>query len=215
MNREIKVERHGNPKFMIVHLYDDFEEKGLDELVSLISCRDYLFCGVKINDWNSECSPWPAKAVFGKDDFKGNAPVFLKELEETIKDIQKEEQLENIPVYLGGYSLAGLFALWAGCKSECFEAVAAVSASFWYPDFVSFMENNRINSHKVYLSLGNKEKNSRNPLLRTVEDCYEKIYEILLAQKVDVFHELNEGNHFVDGNLRMAKAYNWLTGKEV
>ena len=64
------------------------------------------------------------------------------------------------------------------------------------------------NIDKVYLSLGNKEKYSKNAILKTVEDKTKEIYNILGNIK-KVFEE-NEGNHFQDANIRVAKGIKWI-----
>ena len=50
-------------------------------------------------------------------------------------------------IVLGGYSLAGLFAHWAVCKEECFDAVAAASPSLWIVAWKGFSD-----AHEVYAS---------------------------------------------------------------
>ena len=46
-----------------------------------------------------------------------------------------------LPV-IAGYSLAGLFALWAAWNSGYFRRVASVSGSLWYPGFTDYIRNN-------------------------------------------------------------------------
>lgn len=65
---------------------------------------------------------------------------------------------------IGGYSLAGLFALWAAYQTDTFKAVAAASPSIWFPGFVDFMKDREIHTKRVYLSLGDKEEKTRIPL---------------------------------------------------
>ena len=46
-----------------------------------------------------------------------------------------EENIKDIPVILGGYSLAGLFALWSAYQESCavkFAAAAGMSPSVWF-----------------------------------------------------------------------------------
>ncbi|MBQ6125309.1 MAG: hypothetical protein IJL13_07895, partial [Spirochaetales bacterium] len=58
---------------------------------------------------------------------------------------------------------------------------------------------------KVYLSLGDREAKTRNPVMSTVQDNTEKMAELLKKRGADVSYELNPGNHFQDPELRMAK----------
>ena len=76
----------------------------------------------------------------------------------------------------------------------------------WYPDFAEYVKKNEIskNIDKIYFSLGNKEKNSKIEILKTVEDKTKEIY-YYLSKNINTIYEENEGNHFQDDILRMAK----------
>ena len=115
--------------------------------------------------------------------------------------------------YLGGYSLAGLFALWASCQTDRFVGIAAVSPSVWFPDFLEYMQENRIQSRLIYLSLGNKEEKTRNLMMSTVGDCIRKLYAWLQECDIPCILEWNPGNHFRESEIRTAKAFAWLLEK--
>ena len=70
----------------------------------------------------------------------------------------KEYLDKNKKYYLGGYSLAGLFSLWACCQSGKFAGIAAASPSVWFPGFLTYLEENEVKSPCIYLSLGDKEE---------------------------------------------------------
>ena len=75
-----------------------------------------------IKDWNQELTPWAAPAVFGKVPFGNGAEKTL----EFITSRLLPEVQENIPhLILGGYSLAGLFALWSGYQTDKFDGIVA------------------------------------------------------------------------------------------
>ena len=42
--------------------------------------------------------------------------------------------------YIGGYSLAGLFSLWAAYQTDVFSGFAAASPSVWFPGFIEYMK---------------------------------------------------------------------------
>lgn len=65
-------------------------------------------------DWNADLSPWRAKAVFrGQEDFAGNADAYLKKLVDCV--IAEAEAGQTIRRrMIAGYSMAGLFAMYAG-----------------------------------------------------------------------------------------------------
>ena len=112
--------------------------------------------------------------------------------------------------FIGGYSLAGLFALWAAYQTDAFFGVAAASPSVWFPGFAEYMRQNRIQSNAVYLSLGNREEKTHNPVMATVRDRIQEAHALVKAQGVNCFLEWNEGNHFKEPDLRTAKAFLWV-----
>lgn len=75
---------------------------------------------VQVNDRNRDLSPWKAPAVFGKENF-GNGAA------ETPAEVQRLCADQSKTYYIGGYSLAGLFALWAAYQTGLFKGVAAAS----------------------------------------------------------------------------------------
>ena len=58
---------------------------------------------------------------------------------------------------------------------------------------------------KIYFSLGDKEANTRNPILKTVEDNTRELSEYFKNLGSEVIFELNKGNHFTNTSLRSAK----------
>lgn len=112
--------------------------------------------------------------------------------------------------YIGGYSLAGLFALWAAYQTDIFSGVAAASPSMWFPDFDEYMKKNEIKTGTVYLSLGDREEKARNPVMATVGDRIREAHALLDELDVNCKLEWNEGNHFKDADIRTAKAFSWV-----
>lgn len=156
-----------------------------------------------VDDWNRDLSPWQAPAVFGKEDFGDGA-------RQTPQEILKYCEEDSRKYYIGGYSLAGLFSLWAVCQTDRFCGAAAASPSVWFPGFTDYLRDHRVQSKSVYLSLGNKEERSRNAVMAAVGDRIRETYEILRNQEIPCTLEWNEGNHFRDSELRTAKAFSWV-----
>ena len=156
-----------------------------------------------VDDWNRDLSPWQAPAVFGKEDFGDGA-------RQTLQEILKYCEEDSRKYYIGGYSLAGLFSLWAVCQTDRFCGAAAASLSVWFPGFTDYLRDHRVQSKSVYLSLGNKEERSRNAVMAAVGDRIRETYEILRNQEIPCTLEWNEGNHFRDSELRTAKAFSWV-----
>jgi predicted alpha/beta superfamily hydrolase len=117
-----------------------------------------------------------------------------------------------VKLYLGGYSLAGFFSLWAAYQTDRFAGVAAVSPSVWFPGWMDFAHEHSISAPRVYLSLGDKEERTRNPVMRTVGDNIRAQHELLESDAgcTDCTLEMNQGNHFKEPDLRTAKGFAWL-----
>ena len=58
---------------------------------------------------------------------------------------------------------------------------------------------------RIYISLGDKEKKTRHPLLKTVQDNTEAIVNHYRQLGMDVTFEINPVNHFEDVDYRSAK----------
>ena len=157
----------------------------------------------KVDDWNRDLSPWETPAVFGREGFGGGAAATLDKILKACGDRSKA-------YYIGGYSLAGLFALWCAYQTDLFRGAAAASPSVWFPGFTDYMRQNRIGTGHVYLSLGDREERARNPVMATVGARIREAHAVLTAQGIDCTLEWNEGNHFKDADLRTAKAFAWV-----
>ncbi len=191
---------------VLIQPVDEHDLSGLENEVALIkkiSGIDFRLIAVKVNNWNSDLSPWRAPAVFGKDDFGNGA---AKMLEEILKFCGNK----NKTYYIGGYSLAGLFALWATYQTDAFKGVAAASPSMWFPGFTDFMKEREIGTGTVYLSLGDREEKTRNPVMATVGEKMREAHALLSGRGVNCALEWNEGNHFQEADIRTAKAFSWV-----
>ena len=168
---------------------------------------DFCLLAIKVQNWNRDLSPWPAPAVFGKEDF-GNGAADM--LDEVLKICTNQEKT----YFIGGYSLAGLFALWAAYQTDVFKGVAAASPSMWFPGFADYMRENTIHAKSVYLSLGDKEEKTRNPVMAAVGDRIREAYGLLREHGINVSLEWNQGNHFKDADIRTAKAFAWVINEQ-
>ncbi len=204
----MEIYEFGNQSSDIVFIQpiDEHDFKNMKNEIAYITdhCnKAFRLIAVKINDWNADLSPWEAPAVFGKEDFGNGASDTLKSLLELCND-------ESKTYYRGGYSLAGLFALWAACQTEIFSGVAAASPSLWFPGFTDYMKENEIRCRNVYLSLGDREEKTRNPVMATVGERIREAYSLLTDKNINCILEWNKGNHFKDAGIRTAKAFLWL-----
>jgi len=188
----------------------DLEEvdKELD-VISKLTGQQFQWVGIQISNWQAELTPWAAPPVFGKVPFGDQAADTLHFITSELIPMTPASQ-----VLLGGYSLAGLFALWASYNSDKFDGIAAVSPSVWYPQWTDYAEAHTPFSHSIYLSLGDKEERARNPIMARVGDCIRRQHELLESQNIQTKLEWNVGNHFVDAGIRMAKGFGWLMNQK-
>ena len=117
----------------------------------------------------------------------------------------------DMPCVLAGYSLGGLFALWAAYRTESFDGICAVSPSLWVRGWDAYAEGRVACADAVYLSLGDKEERARNVCMAAVGDCVRRQASRLtrqLAEGKTVF-EWNRGGHFDDEPGRMARGLAW------
>ena len=204
----MKLYEFGDPDsdIVLIQPVDDHDLEGIEKEFATISnnCNmSFHLTAVRINDWNNDLSPWEAPAVFGNKGFGNGASNTLNELLELCGN-------KSRTYYIGGYSLAGLFSLWASYQTDIFGGVAAASPSIWFPGFAEYMRKNDIRTDTVYLSLGNREEKTRNPVMATVGDRIREAHVLLKESGVNNILEWNEGNHFKDADLRTARAFTWV-----
>ncbi|MBR1483179.1 MAG: alpha/beta hydrolase [Ruminococcus sp.] len=180
-----------------------------------LACGDFTLAEISGLNWNDELSPWSCLPRHERDEtYGGKADAYLDLLLRQILPAVRAE-LPDKPscILLAGYSLAGLFALYAATKCDVFQAIASCSGSLWFPDFKEYiLGQDTANFPKhLYFSLGDREARTRHPLFRAVEDNTRAIVAFLSANGVNTVLEMNQGNHFQEGMLRTAKGIKWMT----
>ena len=199
---------YGNPEAdtVLIQPTGEHEMASLENEVREIEKRtskEFRFIATKVENWNDDLSPWKAPAVFGNQDFGNGAADFLRNITELCSDPHKT-------YYLGGYSLAGLFSLWAAYQTSLFAGIAAASPSVWFPGFLDYVKAHKFQSSCVYLSLGDREERTKNSVMAAVGDCIRAYDNWLKEQKIQCTLEWNKGNHFQDPGLRTARAFSWV-----
>ena len=211
-----EVKKYGDPdsKKLLIQMTDDHDLELIENEVSYIreltGGDDFCLKAVRVESWNHDLSPWPAPAVFGNEDFGDGAPETLAWIMREAVGESPESLSSDRLVFLGGYSLAGLFALWAGYQTDRFSGIAAASPSIWFPGFDEYMNSHTIHTGSVYLSLGDREERTRNQVMSAVGERIRKAHELLTGQGITCTLEWNRGNHFKDADLRTAKAFAWV-----
>lgn len=201
------AEREGSP-LIILNNFEGDGKSVVDEILKLGSDDFNLLCIGNLK-WDHDMTPWYCPPLSPKDSpCTGGADEYLKILISEINPRAKK-LIKGEPSHLSivGYSLAGLFAIYAMYRTDVFDRVASMSGSLWFPDFKEYCMENEIKKQpdKLYLSLGDKEAKTRNNLLMTVQDNTEALVEYYKGLGIDVTWELNPGNHFKDAALRSAK----------
>lgn len=179
-----------------------------------LDCPPFTLVAIGGLDWNRELSPWTCDGtVRDAEPFGGQASGFLIELlNQIIPEV--ESSLPQQPTWRGiaGYSLSGLFALWALWQTDTFDRAASASGSLWFPGFIDYARENTMSStpDAVYLSLGKKESKTPNRMMRHVLDDTRAMEKLLIERGIPTTLELNPGNHFAQTDLRMARGIHWI-----
>ena len=182
-------------------------EDEVTQLAALLD-RPFLLVTIELDDWTIDLMPWwdgnisrdPEAGKHGQGTLEYILQGLLPEL---------ARRFGPRPVVLGGYSLAGLFALWASYQTDRFQAIAAASPSVWIHGWIPFAKKSRPMTEAVYLSLGNREEHVKNQAIARVGDNLRTYYE-LLRNQLDPEHctlVWEEGGHFNDNAGRLARAF--------
>ena len=207
-------------EYILIQPVDENDISVLDNEVKYIeenTDRNFSLVAFKIEDWNSELTPWEMPLLRGKGNFGDGATRTLEFIKNDLIPALSEcinAGNNGIKYILGGYSLAGLFSLWSGYQTDIFEGIAAVSPSVWYKKWIEYVETEKTLSEKIYLSLGDTEEKTKHQILSKIGDNIRKQYEILeKSENVKTVLEWNEGNHFKNPDIRTAKGFLWVINK--
>ena len=213
-NRPCRIYGEPHAEYLLLQMTGEHELQSMDSEVATIaqSAHHFLFAAIPVESWNDALSPWKSPAVWGKQGFGGNAADTLHFLtEQVIPTLKQRFALqENVRIILGGYSMAGLFALWASTQTNLFYGVAAASPSVWFPGWMEFEQQHPMQTQHIYLSLGDKEEHTKNAVMAVVGDNIRTLHSQLIARGADCTFEWNSGGHFKDADLRTARALRWV-----
>ena len=171
-------------------------EEELSSLEDLSTRFETNIVAISEMDWNNDLTPWKAPAV-KEGEFGGHAIQFLDRLKEDLFfNLEHSLKISKPKRYLIGLSLAGLFSVWAGVRKELFEGVGAISGSFWYDGFAEWLQNQaELKCVRFYISLGEKEKETKVKRFANIEADTMRVVEILMARGADVTFDMTEGGH--------------------
>ena len=170
----------------------------------------FVLATIELEDWMVDLMPW-ADGNISRD------PEAGKHGQQTLEYVllslipQLQQRYGPLPMILGGYSLGGLFALWASAQSDSFKAIAAASPSVWIRDWIPFAKKHAPMADDVFISLGNQEEHVKNLAIARVGDCLRAQYALLQEQLGPEHCTLvwEQGNHFNNNEGRLARAFAW------
>ncbi|MCG5031488.1 hypothetical protein MAF45_08545 [Mesosutterella sp. OilRF-GAM-744-9] len=199
------------PALVIVNEYED-DDGDLFEACRKAGCRGFVLAVLTDLDWNRDLSPWPEELPDFGGGFGGGAGNYLVRLQDEV--LPSLEAALSRPVsgrILAGYSMAGLFALWAATCGAPFSRFVSCSGSLWYPGFAERFASAAPDPapEAVYLSLGLREPRARSPLMARVGAATEAVYESLRRRGIRSTFEWNPGGHFTDPCGRLARGIAW------
>ena len=217
-SKNISIFLSTKPRTPIIYL-NTFSDEGrkVYEAAQATGCPPFTLVAISDLDWNHDMVPWDSPPAFkNAEPCTGGADDYLRLLtREIIPTPQKE--LPGVPSWRGiaGYSLAGLFALYAIYRTDLFSRIGSMSGSLWFPgmkDYIFSHESKRW-PDCVYFSLGDKESKTRNPILRSVRQSTEEIQAFYQDKGIDTVFQLNPGNHYDHAAERTAAGIAWMLSR--
>lgn len=212
--KQIDLFKNENEDVPIVYanMYQDAGREVLDACEKL-GCKSFHLVSITKLRWNEELSPWPHEPIVSKSDpFTGEAARYASCLTEEILPCVEEKMKKPSLRIIAGYSMGGLFALYAPYITDAFSRVVSASGSVWYPDFVSYVKEHDFlrKPESIYLSIGDLESRTKNPFFSQTERCMKELYSIYQRKAIESIFELNPGNHYKDASYRLAKGIAWV-----
>lgn len=215
----------GNERYPVIYVQDgDRLLPVLEKLLDTGHGKDagrlceHIVVGVVPQNRTDDYTPWPAPALTdGMPAFGGLGDQYLEFLAKSLKphiDAAYRTLPEPAATSTIGVSLGGLISLYAIYRQDCFGCAASISGSFWYPGFVSFMQNHiPCNSAvRVLLLSGRMEGAADPPPLHQSVKCLKRAHLVLKKQIPQ--HEVpiiwDDGGHMDNLNLRFGKALQWV-----
>lgn len=165
---------------------------------------------VPVRDWGRSLTPWTAEGLrAGDPPFAGEAAETIDELRDrVIPRLEERWGLAPSRRALCGYSLGGLFSLYAFLRDDRLAACGCVSGSLWYDRWLGYLEASTapLEGRAVYLSIGKRESRSGPRRMRCVQENAERTAAILGRRGCTVAYDVGPGNHMQHQAERLAAA---------
>lgn len=208
---------HDNPVALLIQPLERKEVATIGHEVALIAQhtpRPFVMAAFKIDDWHLQMSPWHDDAISRREEVGHHAEETLRFITHRLLPVL-QQRFGDLPVVLGGYSLAALFSLWAATQTDVFTGIAAASPSVWIDGWQTFASSHPNLSKVAYLSIGRKEEHVRNLSMARV-GANIRFEQQLLEQQLgpnNTTLQWNEGGHFDHMDARTAQAYAWTLNR--
>ena len=187
------------------------------EAAQAAGCPPFTLVAISDLEWNHDMVPWDGPSAFkNAEPCTGGADDYLRLLTEEIIPTA-EKGIAGVPCWRGiaGYSLAGLFALYAIYQTDLFSRVGSISGSLWFPGMKEYIFSHEPTcwSGCMYFSLGDKESKTRNQVLRNVRQNTDEIHAFYRGKGIDTTFQLNPGNHYNQAVERTVDGLCWLLSR--
>ena len=220
-NKKCNIYINGNEAPVFVYINEPSIPVGATQIIESLKKinknNNYIFIEILIDNWDKNLSPWKIETNNNRN-FTGDGIQTLNFLLDDFIPYINNNFKEHQEIYLTGYSLSGLFALWALYETDVFDGIASCSGSLWFPGWEKYMLNKNLNNHCfVYLSLGGKEERPKNSLMSSVGENTRNQFKILKNNHFikSVTLEMNPGGHFSNTAMRVAKGINWILKERI
>ena len=135
-NKTVDVFPAAEPDRPVIYL-NTYGQEGRQVFQQLQSsgCPDFNLVAISSLNWEHDMVPWDSPPISEKNaPFTGGADDYLSVLLNEILP-KAETFISGTPLWKGiaGYSLAGLFAVYAIYQTDVFSRAASMSGSLWFP----------------------------------------------------------------------------------
>lgn len=203
--------RHEGLPLVVMNSYMEAGDKILASCMRH-GCPAFQLLSVSQLAWDEDLSPWPEPpTVSDSDHFTGGAKAYCDWLHAEVLPYARKQMGRISYTAIAGYSMGGLFAVYAPYVSDDYERSICVSGSLWYPGFLEYAMTTPFcrKPEAVYFSIGNQESRTKHPALSTTQPNMEKLSQYYSTLGIDTTFELNPGNHYQDAAARIAKGLIW------
>jgi len=176
------------------------------------------FVLINADNRTDDYTPWPLQASETMPmDFGGKAEAHLSFITTHVIPFCESEYgfaSSAEKRVIGGYSLGGLFSLYAAVNTDFFGTVLSCSSSLWYPGFLDYLKEHPFKAvhPKLYMSVGEQEGTTATNLTadQTLNTLALKDWVEPKFQASDFQFKLEEGNHGTNISRRAERAVEWV-----